>query len=64
VRVQVGAIEHNCAMGRLIKAGWAEAAAASGLEVTVSGIDPWPSLGFGAPQAAHAFQASRGRVYH
>ena len=53
----VGAIEHNIAMGRLIKRGWAEAAESAGLEIAVSGIDPWPAFKFGAPQDAHGFQA-------
>ena len=42
-----GAIEHNNAMGRLIKEGLLSAANKTGLEIQVSGIDCWASFKFG-----------------
>merc|ERR1719238_555279 len=33
-------------MGKMVKAGWAEAAEGCGLAVNVTGIDPWPAFGF------------------
>lgn len=42
-----GAIEHNNAMGRLIKDGMVAAAAKCGLTITISGIDCWASFKFG-----------------
>lgn len=49
-----GVQAHNCEMGRAIRAGWQVAADASGLEITISGFDPWPSFKFGSAPAAYS----------
>lgn len=54
----VDAIQHNCAMGRQIKHGWKQAAAAAKIHIEVSGIDPWPSFSFGAASAYSAAPAA------
>lgn len=48
-------IEHNCSLGRQIKAGWLAAAERTGVKISTSGIDPWPSFKFGAAPNACAW---------